>query len=250
MPGSDSTPEFSRISTNWELLFQAHRGQGGEAFEAQRLLLQRYCGAVYHYLLTNVHDRDAAEELSQEFALRFVRGDFWRADPRRGRFRDYVKASLYRMVIDHHRARRSRPLPLPEGSPPAAAQEPADDQAEKEFVSHWRRQLLNCAWEELARVQAETGQPYHRLLNWRVEDPGVSAARLAERLGQELGRPFTEVGIRQLLYRARTRFAELLIAEVARSLQTSETAAVEQELADLELLAYCRPALQRRPEQP
>ncbi len=41
------------------------------------------------------------------------------------------------------------------------------------------------------------------------------------------------------------KFADFLLQEVARSLQTSERDRLEQELIDLELLAYCRPALER-----
>src|SRR3712207_7176976 len=50
----------------------------------------------------------AAEELLQEFAVRFLRGDFRRADPQRGRFRDYVKTALIHLVIDHQRAEQAR----------------------------------------------------------------------------------------------------------------------------------------------
>jgi hypothetical protein len=47
-----------------------------------------YHRAVHRYLLGALRDEDAAEELFQEFALRFVRGDFRWADRGRGRFRD------------------------------------------------------------------------------------------------------------------------------------------------------------------
>jgi hypothetical protein len=69
---------------------------------------------------------------------------------------------------------------------------------------------------------------------------------LARRLGAELHKPFTEIGIRQLLYRARQRFAELLVEEVARSLPGATPQELEQELIDLSLLEYCQSALKRR----
>jgi hypothetical protein len=80
-------------------------------------------------------------------------------------------------------------------------------------------------------------------LRWRVDHPGQTADEAAQELGPRFGQPLTAAYYRQLLHRARRRFAELLIDEVARSLDTSDRAAVLQELADLELLAYCRPAL-------
>ena len=39
-------------------------------------------------------DEQLAEELFQEFALRMLRGDFRRAEPLRGRFRDYLKTVI------------------------------------------------------------------------------------------------------------------------------------------------------------
>ena len=46
--------------------------------------------------------------------------------------------------------------------------------------------------------------------------------------------------------RARREFALRLIAEVRASLEEPTPQALEQELADLELLEYCRPYLKRR----
>ena len=79
---------LSRISTMWSLVFQAHAGKVDAAASAQNVLMQRYGGAIHRYLLGALRDADAAADLAQEFALRFVRGDFRRANPERGRFRD------------------------------------------------------------------------------------------------------------------------------------------------------------------
>jgi len=56
----------------------------------------------------------------------------------------------------------------------------------------------------------------------------------------------TAAGVRQTLHRARVKFAELLVAEVGRSLETSMPDRIEQELIDLGLLPYCREALDCR----
>src|SRR6266436_612212 len=100
---------LSQISTMWTMLFRAHAGGPEGAVSAQRAMMERYGGAVYRYLLGAVRDQDAAAELSQEFAVRFLRGDFRRADPDRGRFRDYLKTSLIHLVTDYHRARQRAP---------------------------------------------------------------------------------------------------------------------------------------------
>ena len=79
------------------------------------------------------------------------------------------------------------------------------------------------------------------MLRGKVE--GVRSAQLAARLSAERGKPFTEDGVRQVLHRARRKFAELLVNEVARSLQTAEPGELEWELIELGLLDYCRSAL-------
>ena len=104
-PGLDS--RLSQISTQLSLLFRAHEGPGQEASAAQMELLQRYCGAIYRYLRSAVPQPEIAEDLCQEFALRFVRGDFRRADPDRGRFRDFVKTSLFNLITDYRRQQRA-----------------------------------------------------------------------------------------------------------------------------------------------
>jgi RNA polymerase sigma-70 factor (ECF subfamily) len=246
MPEVGLSQRLSRITTQWTLVFQAHQGQAETVSAAQRELMQRYCGAVYRYLLGALRDPDAAEELSQEFALRFVRGDFKRADPERGRFRDFVKTAIYHLIVDHHRRRQKQPSPLPTESHQVPAAEPdphADDEA---FLNRWREELLDRAWEALGHVQAQTGQLYHTVLRWRAEHPQAPAAELAEQLTRQLGKPFTDVGVRQTLHRAREKFAELLIAEVGRSLETSAPDRLEQELIDLGLFVYCRPILDRQ----
>jgi RNA polymerase sigma-70 factor (ECF subfamily) len=58
-----------------------------------------------------------------------------------------------------------------------------------------------------------------------------------------LGKTLTEENLRQLLHRARKRYAELLVDEVARSLDTAETDKVAEELIELQLMSYCRSAV-------
>jgi DNA-directed RNA polymerase specialized sigma24 family protein len=244
MTGSDDASHLSRISTRWEELMQAQHGRGAAASNAQQAILCRYCGAIYRYLLSMVRDPDTAEELSQEFALRFVRKGFKGVRPDRGRFRDFVKKSLSNLVADHYRRLRTRAGQLSGDELPDSAE--AADASDVEFIRHWRGELLGRAWENLAAEDAEHDRLFHAVLRWRVENPGEPAARRAESLHSRSGKPFTEGNIRVTLHRARERFADLLLDEVARSLETADRQRIEQELIDLDLFTYCRPALQRR----
>ncbi len=78
MPRPELDERLSRISTFWSAVHVAHEDPADARQAAQNLLLERYSGAAYRYLLGAVRDPDVAAELFQDFALRFLRGDFQR----------------------------------------------------------------------------------------------------------------------------------------------------------------------------
>src|SRR5437763_13515967 len=134
---------LSQIATRWSLLRQAHAPDDDARSTAQAELLLRYHAPVYRYLRGLVRDEAQAEELCQEFALRFLRGDFRHADPGRGRFRSYLKSALHHLAGERAR-RRPDPLPLVADYAGAAPDAPAGE-AER-FHDLWRKELLNRAW--------------------------------------------------------------------------------------------------------
>jgi RNA polymerase sigma-70 factor (ECF subfamily) len=245
MDDNELEERISLIATRWSVMFAAHRGPEAEAQVARQWLMQRYCGAVYRYLLSAVRDPHAADDLTQEFALRFVRGLFRGADPGRGRFRDYVKTALFHLVDDYRKKQQRNGLPLSDSQAGALADSEVAN-ADQAFLNSWRDELLARTWKALAKDQEKTGQLFYTVLRLRVEHPDTPSLQLAEQLTAQLGRSFTATAVRQLLHRARERFADLLLRETARSLQTSSTERLEQELAELNLLKYCEAALKRR----
>jgi RNA polymerase sigma-70 factor (ECF subfamily) len=234
-------PNLSRIVTPWTLVHLAHAGSETDVATAQRLLIQRYSGAVYRYLRGALHDEEVALELFQEFVLRFLRGDFHRADPVVGRFRDYLRAVLIHLVTDYHRERQARPQSLPPDVVQRAV--PSDDGADGEaaFLRSWREELVNRAWQCLA----EAKPTYHAVLVFHVEKPEMPSARMAEQLAAQLGKSFTAAHVRVLLQRAREKFAELLLNEVTHSLGACTEAELVQELRALQMLKLCAPALRK-----
>jgi RNA polymerase sigma-70 factor (ECF subfamily) len=246
MNEQDFQDRLSIINTHWTLLRQAHRGDEDDAARARAELMQRYHGAVYRYLLAGVRDPDVAADLSQEFAVRFLEGRFHKADPTRGRFRDYVKTCLFHLVGDYRRCQGKRPRLAPlESNEPAAPAEPLPGEDET-FRDSWREELLVRAWLALERVQQEFGQPYYHVLRFRVEHPEFSSSQMAGQMSAQLGKSMTAAGMRQLLHRARERFAELLLDEVRQSLGPSGRDYLEEELAELNLLKYCQSALTKQ----
>jgi RNA polymerase sigma factor (sigma-70 family) len=245
----DDELHLSQIQTAWSMVQRAH-GDHTALPLAQQALLDRYGGAVRRYALAALRDEDAADEVFQEFALRFVRGDFRNADPERGRFRAFVKTSVYRLIVDYQRRQKKRyregpmhsNLAEPIGEPERAEGE-VDDAM---FEASWRDDLLARCWNKLDEVERETGKPYYTALHYRVEHPDLRSPELAAGLSEKLGKEIKAGAVRVLLHRAREEFGDLLLAEVAESLTDHSLDAVEQELIELNLLEYCRPALERR----
>jgi RNA polymerase sigma factor (sigma-70 family) len=239
---------LSRISTIWTLLGKAHHESGFDVADAQSALIQRYQGAVYRYLLGALRDPDAADELFQDFALRVVQGAFRRANPQRGRFRDYLKTTLIHLVTDYQNKRRNRPASLDKNyNEPAVP--PADPAAaDEQFLQSWKEDLLARAWESLEKAERTGGQPYYSVLRFRAEYSDATSVEMAARLTEQLQpeQPFTDTGIRKTLQRAKMQFADLLLDEIAQSLENPTAEELEQELIDLELMPHCRAALKRR----
>jgi RNA polymerase sigma-70 factor (ECF subfamily) len=239
---------LSRISTLWSMVSQAHHDGGDEVVRAQRQLLDRYSGAIRRYLLGALRDADAAEDLSQEFAYRFLHGDLRRADPQRGRFRDYVKGVLFHMVADYHKKRQRLPRQMASDySDPPVICEP-DAEQEQAFLTSWRDELLARTWTALAAADQAHGQSFHTVLRFRAEHRELRSHEMAEQLGRILAKSLTAAGVRKTLERARDRFADLLLDEIAEALSNPTIEQLEQELIDLNLLEHCRSALERRRE--
>jgi RNA polymerase sigma-70 factor (ECF subfamily) len=233
---------LSRIDTHWSKVLRAHAASDVDAREARQGLLSRYGGAVYRYLLAAVRDRETADDLFQEFSLQFLRGDFRRADPSKGRFRAFLKTALYHLIVDHQRQQRRAWQVKPLAQEIAADEEQVADQ----FTVAWRQELLARTWEGLK--QRRNGDIYYDVLQLRVRQPLLSVRELAERLSRhrDQERPLNEGALRVLLHRARRTFALLLVEEIAGTLETANRGELEDELIELDLLAYCRPALDGR----
>src|SRR4029077_16414519 len=124
---------LSLISTLWSLVCQAHHGPAEAVNSARQQLLRAYRGAVHRYLRKVLHDPDAADEVFQEFALQLVHGNLRGANPQRGRFRNFVKGTLFHLIADYRKQRRNWPNPLPADSAALAAN-PEEGESDRQFV--------------------------------------------------------------------------------------------------------------------
>jgi RNA polymerase sigma-70 factor (ECF subfamily) len=246
MDRSPSDTRLNQIATLWTVVRQAHGDADEQARAARQALLERYGGAVHRYLLGALRNTDAADELAQEFAVKFLNGNFKGADQQRGRFRDFVKGVLFHLVADYHHKGGRRPKPFGSEVPDQGAECALAAQREQAFLESWRDELLGRAWAALQRIEAENGQSYYTVLRFRADHPDLSSAEMAEQLSIQLGKPINAPAIRKTLERARERFGDLLLDEIAQAVDGTSREALEAELADLHMLEYCRTALDRR----
>ena len=79
----ENDQHLSEIQTLWSMVQRAH-GDHTAVQPAQQALLDRYGGAIHRYALAALRDEDAADEVFQEFAVKFVRGDLGELPDGRG----------------------------------------------------------------------------------------------------------------------------------------------------------------------
>lgn len=234
-PPPDPT-RLSSITTLWTVLRQANDGTTLEASSARAQMWERYSPAIRRYLQAIVGDPHAAEEITQEFAVLLVAGNFKLADPRLGRFRNYVKTVLRRLVGAHRNRERKQPAPVPPDDGMLADLATSDEQADRILVEKWRDEILSRALQTLGATHPE----FHAVLRFRADHPRMPSREMAEHLTRTLRRTLNAVGVRQMLCRARVRLCELLREEIAQSLEEPTPELINAELGELGLLVYCQ----------
>jgi hypothetical protein len=230
---------LDKIVTDWDALRLAHGSSVTMAGPARNTLALRYRTAIRRYLGALVRDEHEADDLAQEVQRRLLNGDFAAADPGRGRFRDLLKVAVRNMV----RTRWSSKQRRAEKSLDLArlADEADGPLAEKVLNATWRRSLLELAQAALEEHdRTHPGSVLGAVLRLRIEHPDDDSAQLAVRLSAAAGRPFRADATRQQLRRARVRFAQLLIEEVARGQNDPTPERIEEDLIEIGLMEYVR----------
>ena len=234
---------LSHINTSWtDILKASFRDEDRDDREsnlaAQQHVLERYGPCTFRYILGATKDAGVAEELNQEFAFRFVRGDFKNVSPDKGRFRDYLKAVLRNIVNDYFRSRQKDPVLPMQISGAVPAVDPFEE-LEDQFSDSWRQELLAATWSQLQEYQLAKENHYYSVLRFRAEHPELDSKQMASQLSEQFQREVSADWVRQNLKRARSKFCALLISEVTRTLPPDSTEEeIQSELAELGLLKY------------
>ena len=176
-PNTASLPDdrLTTLDTSWTTIRTAHTiGPAGQA--AMRDLIGRYHDAVERYLRLKLRDKNLADEVFQEFWTKLLDHKLAGADHSKGRFRDYLRTVLHRLIVDHFRGRKIQSLP------PGDLMDPAAPDVEYDRV--WREAIIRRVWSRLETYEASTPKNrYASVLHLRVENPDAAIEDLAEPTG-------------------------------------------------------------------
>ncbi len=224
---SGTGAHLTQLDTSWTTIRNAHTpGPQGQA--AMRELVGRYHDAVHRYLRLKLRDVNLADEVFQEFWTKLLTHKLAGADHNKGRFRDYLRTVLHRLIIDHFRGRKLQSLP------PGDLLDPSLPDADYDQV--WREAVLKRALSRLETYEASTPKNrYATVLNLRRDHPDDSIDQIAQQLETQTGAKVTAESFRKTLQRARAKFFELLVIELKETIHPATEEDIEDEINALGL---------------
>ncbi len=236
-PLSTTGPAYF-ATTQWSVVLEAgQRGslQSGDALEE---LCRCYWRPLYAFVRRQGYTPEDAQDSTQAFFERFLRREYISlANPSRGKFRTFLLRSMEHFLINEWA--KERALKRGGGSPIVSLQE---QQAEERYLSERsdnstpaqifeKRWALTLLEQVLGRLKQEFSKPDKQALFDSLKGCvfGEESEASYQEIGLELG--MTEGAVKIAVHRMRTRYRELLRAEVASTVETP--AQVDDELKHL-----------------
>ncbi len=221
------TDHLTDLVTSWTDIRRAHTpGPAGQA--AMRDLIGRYHDAIERYLRLKLRDQNLADEVFQDFWTKLLTHKLAGADHNKGRFRDYLRTVLHRLIIDHFRTRKLQALPPGDLLDPSAS--------DADFDQAWREAVIKRVWSRLEMYEASTPKNrYATVLHLRVGNPDAPIEEIAQQLSDQIGTRVSPEAFRKTLQRARGKFLELLIQELRETIHPATPEDIEAEIFDLGL---------------
>jgi RNA polymerase sigma factor (sigma-70 family) len=242
---SDKIPKYSTPSSNsrfatthWSVIMAASDSASAQHEPALSTLCQTYWFPLYAYLRRRGYDSHQAEDYTQGFFAGILeRKGLRKADPKYGKFRSFLLASLKNFLADewdHDKAQKrggdKKVLSLDfDAAASRYEREPAHHMSpEKLFERSWALTVLTRAMERLKAESVASGkqQLFDRLkIYLTAEKDTVLYKDVAEELNM------TEGTIKVAVHRLRRRYRELVRDEIAQTVTTE--AEVDEEIRDL-----------------
>jgi RNA polymerase sigma factor (sigma-70 family) len=219
-------------TTRWSLVARAGGTAGPEVRAALSDLCAQYWPPVYAYLRRRSGPEEAADLTQDFFARLLARNDLGGLDPRRGRFRSWLLASVEHYLSnqrDHQRAQKrggGQPmLSLDVGDEERSFPEPSNSlTAEQLYLRRWTLLMIGrarAALEEEHRREGRARQ-FDVLGGYLTGEAEAPYEEVARELGSTPG------AVKVAVHRLRVRFRERLRAEILETVESP--AAVDEEL--------------------
>lgn len=203
-------------------------------------LCRSYWYPLYAYVRRSGHSHEESADLTQEFFAHLIgKGLLTRADPERGRLRNFLLTALQRFLRDEWRAQNRQKrggggviLSIDEATAEGLyAREPSHmDTPEKLYHRRWALTLLELTLSGLRDdyAQQNKGELFDVLKPALTEEPDAESATAS---GAKLG--LTPGAVRVAVTRLRARYRQRLLAEVAASMDVQTEVEVDEEIAAL-----------------
>lgn len=236
-PSSAASPgQFA--TTHWSVVLAAGDEQHPDSRTALAALCEAYWMPLYAYLRRSGRAPSDAEDLTQGFFADLLqRRDLRRVDPRLGKFRSFLLASLKHFLANEHDHRTAQKrgggrtitsLDVASAESQCSIEPTDGNTPEREFDRQWALTLLRRTLDALRSEQASAGkdEQFEQLKGFLTGDRrDVTYAELAEQMGS------TEDAVRQAASRLRRRYRERLRQEIAQTV--SAAGEVDDEIRDL-----------------
>jgi RNA polymerase sigma factor (sigma-70 family) len=228
LPGPSQFP-----TTRWTLVVAAGDPRRKDARSALVSLCENYWYPLYAYLRRRGYQTDPAQDLTQEFFIRVLEGQYLdRADPEKGRFRSFLLTSLKFFVADEEDRQRARkrgggqlvPFEFSSGEERYQREPAHDETPERIFERRWALSVLDRVVEKLRDEFVQHGRLEHfeRLKIFLLGQSDAPYAALALEMNTSEG------ALKVAIHRLRKRYRELLRQEIADTV--ADPAEVESEL--------------------
>jgi RNA polymerase sigma factor (sigma-70 family) len=221
-------------TTHWSVVLSAKHTESAQSPEALEMLCRAYWYPLYTYVRRKGHSPHDAQDLTQEFFARLLKGNFLATvEQRKGRFRTFLLASLEHFLAkEWARANRQKRgggvkvVSLEETDAEGRyLREPVEwASAQTLYERRWAMTLLDRALERLTEEcrTANQSKLFERAQNMLAGDRGESSyAELARGLGM------TEGAFKVAVHRLRQRYGRLLRMEIAETVASPDEVEAE-----------------------